>query len=148
MGVRVRFCPIYSVVCVHYTFRWLWHYQTGQPGSHRGGGKHRGFFLFYISFLPHLPPAVLAFIFIARRVRPSLSFVDNDVGVCVYLLTNLSLSTVRFKREKRNLGSCLTLPIRTHDLTVRRCRGHHQLNTRATGSACISKYLGSKAPQQ
>ena len=38
----------------------------------------------YVSFLPHRPPAVLAFIFIARRVRPSLSLVDTRVEFFVY----------------------------------------------------------------
>ena len=38
----------------------------------------------------HLPSAVLAFIFLARRIQPFLSLVDRDVNlcvcVCVYLL--------------------------------------------------------------
>ena len=31
----------------------------------------------------HLPSAVLALTFIARRIQPSLSLVDRDVGFCV-----------------------------------------------------------------
>ena len=34
-------------------------------------------------FLIHLPSAVLAFIFIARRIQPALSLVDREVGFCV-----------------------------------------------------------------
>ena len=32
--------------------------------------------------LPHLPSAVLALIFIARRIQPSLSLVDREVDFC------------------------------------------------------------------
>ena len=31
----------------------------------------------------HLPTAMLAFIFIARRIQPSLSLVDREVEFCV-----------------------------------------------------------------
>ena len=40
---------------------------------------HTGFFI-------HLPSAVLAFIFLARRIQPFLSLVDREVEFCV--LTN------------------------------------------------------------
>ena len=33
----------------------------------------------HTGFLIHLPPAVLAFIFLARRIQPSLSLVDREV---------------------------------------------------------------------
>ena len=33
--------------------------------------------------LPHLPSAVLAFIFLARRIQSFLSLVDRDVEFCV-----------------------------------------------------------------
>ena len=36
----------------------------------------------YTGFL-HLPSAVLDFIFIARRIQPSLSLVDREVEFCV-----------------------------------------------------------------
>ena len=42
-------------------------------------------------FLIHLPSAVLAFIFLARRIQPFLSLVDREVEFCV--LSNLSFST-------------------------------------------------------
>ena len=42
-------------------------------------------------FFIHLPSAVLAFIFLARRTQPFLSLVDREVGLCV--LTNQSFST-------------------------------------------------------
>ncbi len=47
------------------------------------GVNTEAFFFFLYSFVPHLPPAVLAYIFIARRVRPSLSLVDHEAEVCV-----------------------------------------------------------------
>ena len=34
-------------------------------------------------FLVHLPSAVLALIFLARRIRPFLSLVDREVDFCV-----------------------------------------------------------------
>ena len=87
---------------------------------------------FYIFFLPHLPPAVLAFIFIARRVRPSLSLVDSDVDVCVYS------RACRFQLLGSNLRKKIPVrvyfvEIRSHDLTVRRFRAH-QLNHRGAGT--------------
>ena len=43
---------------------------------------HTGFFI-------HLPSAVLAFIFLARRIQPFLSPVDPEVELCVLLITIL-----------------------------------------------------------
>ena len=40
----------------------------------------------HIGFLIHLPSAVLALIFLARRIQPFLSLVDREVEFCV--LTN------------------------------------------------------------
>ena len=37
----------------------------------------------YTGFLTHLPSAVLALIFIARRIRPFLSLIDREVEFCV-----------------------------------------------------------------
>ena len=37
----------------------------------------------YTGFLIHLPSAVLALVFIARRIQPSLSLVDREVEFCV-----------------------------------------------------------------
>ena len=37
----------------------------------------------HTGFLIHLPSAVLASIFIARRIQPSLSLVDREVEFCV-----------------------------------------------------------------
>ena len=34
-------------------------------------------------FLIHLPSAVLAFVFLARRIQPFLSLVDREVKFCV-----------------------------------------------------------------
>ena len=45
----------------------------------------------HTGFLTHLPSAVLALIFLARRIPPFLSLVDREVEFCV--LTNTSFST-------------------------------------------------------
>ena len=45
----------------------------------------------HTGFLVHLPSAVRALIFVARRIQPFLSLVDREVEFCV--LTNLSFST-------------------------------------------------------
>ena len=45
----------------------------------------------HTGFLIHLPSAVLALIFLARRIQPFLSLVDSEVEFCV--LTNESFST-------------------------------------------------------
>ena len=37
----------------------------------------------HTGFLIHLPSAVRAFIFLARRIKPFLSFVDREVEYCV-----------------------------------------------------------------
>ena len=37
----------------------------------------------YTGFLIHLPSAVLVFIFLARRIQPSLSLVDREVEICI-----------------------------------------------------------------
>ena len=37
----------------------------------------------HTGFLTHLPSAVLALIFIARRIRPFLSLSDREVELCV-----------------------------------------------------------------
>ena len=50
----------------------LWTYHPGvtQEEGHTG-------------FLTHLPSAVLALIFLARRIQPFLSLVDREVEFCV-----------------------------------------------------------------
>ena len=45
----------------------------------------------HTGFLIHLPSAVRALIFVARRIQPFLSLVDHEVEFCV--LTNESFST-------------------------------------------------------
>ena len=44
----------------------------------------------HTGFLIHLPSAMFAFIFLARRIQPFLSFVDREVEFCV--LTNYNRS--------------------------------------------------------
>ena len=56
-------------------------------GSIEVTGGNTVFSSFLVSFLPHLHPAVLTFIFVARRVQPSLSLVNNDVEVCACVLS-------------------------------------------------------------
>lgn len=65
-------------------------YLAYQPGSHRRKVTQELFFFFFSFLVPHLPPKVRAFMFIARRVQLSLSLVDGEVEVCVP--TNKSLS--------------------------------------------------------
>jgi len=75
--------------------------------GHKGGGEYEVFFLLSIFHLcPTVPPAVRAFICIARRVRPSLSLVNNIVKVCLLtkLFSYISLSTARDESEKKKLG--------------------------------------------
>ena len=45
----------------------------------------------HTGFLIHLPSAVLALIFLAKRIQPFFSLVNGEVGFCV--LTNQSFST-------------------------------------------------------
>ena len=91
----ILFCPVLILSSVG-TVRRTTHFGGTSPFGdhstirrvslgHTGGGKHRSFFSSsYIYFQPHLSPAVLTFIFIARRVRSSLSLVDSGIDVCVY----------------------------------------------------------------
>ena len=51
--------------------------------GHTGGGNTRAS-SFSFCFLPHLPSAVRAFLFIATRIQPSHSLVNNEVEVFVY----------------------------------------------------------------
>ena len=39
----------------------------------------------YTGFLIHLPSAVLAAMFLARRIQPFLSLVDREVEICVLM---------------------------------------------------------------
>ena len=52
----------------------FWTYGLWTAGVAQEEG-HTGFF--------HLPSAVLAFIFVARRIQPFLSLVDRDIEFCV-----------------------------------------------------------------
>ena len=46
----------------------------------------------HTGFLIHLPSAVLALIFLARRIHPFLSLVDREVEFCVLTIYSLSTS--------------------------------------------------------
>ena len=62
-------CVCVCFIPVHSGLQW-----TYQPGLHRK--KVTGFSI-------HLLSAVLAFIFLARRIQPFLSLVDREVEFCV-----------------------------------------------------------------
>ena len=42
----------------------------------------------------HLPSAVLALIFLARRIRPFLSLVDREVEFCLFVVVVFTLKAV------------------------------------------------------
>ena len=48
----------------------------------------------HTGFLIHLPSAVHAFIFPARRIHPFLSLVDRQVGFCVVVVVVFTLKAV------------------------------------------------------
>ena len=66
--------------------------------GHTGGDKYSFFPSFRISLLPHLPPAVLALIFIARRIlgRPFSSSTGTSVCLEVRGQTNTPIAGMRF----------------------------------------------------
>ena len=60
---------------------------------------------FYDSLMPRpLLRCLPTYIFIARRLQPSLSLVDNEVEFCILpkLFIVLPLSTTRYESEKKN----------------------------------------------
>ena len=65
-----------SVLCVlsSHLF-WTSDLWTHKPGSHGRKATHSAFI--------HLPSAVLALVYIARRIQPSLYLVDREVEFCV-----------------------------------------------------------------
>ena len=63
----------------------------------------------------HLPSAVLALIFLARRIQPFLSLVDREVEFYVLLLLGFVLYYYYlFIFVRKNLSSCDDTEIRTH----------------------------------
>ena len=60
----------------------------------------------HTGFLIHLPSAVLALIFLARRIQPFLSLVDREVEFCVLLVWHFFM--------RKNPSSCDDTEIRTH----------------------------------
>ena len=55
---------------------------SGRPACGRTSRGHTGF--------PHLPSAVLALTFLARRIQPFLPLVDREVEFCVLTRMNRS----------------------------------------------------------
>ena len=101
--------PVYCVVCCHPT-------NSGRQTVDAPAGVtqeegHTGFL--------HLPYAVLALIFIARRIQPSLSLVDREVELCVPTNKSFSiwLASYFLFFVKKNPRSCDYTEIRTHDPT-------------------------------
>ena len=79
-------------------------------------------------FLILLPSAVLALIFLARRIQPFISLVDREVEFCGR--TNQSFSTCwafLFFLERKNPSSCdCAAEIRTHVPAPEGFRGYHR----------------------
>ena len=108
----------------------------------------------HTGFLTHLPSAVLAFIFLARRIQPFLSLVDREVEFCV--LTIQSFSTCGhffffFCEEKSQLpGFELTSQrarrFRGYQLSYRDDR-HWEDNPAARGQLRIHFPLSPFAPE-
>ena len=71
----------------------------------------------YTGFL-HFPSAMLASIFIARRIQPSLSLVDREAGFCVYhelmVLHLLGIIILFYFFVRKNPSSCDCAEFRTH----------------------------------
>ena len=70
----------------------------------------------HTGFLIHLPSAALAFIFLARRIRPFLSLVDREVAfLCTNELIVLHLLGIfiLILFERKNPSSCDCTGIRT-----------------------------------
>ena len=67
---EVEFCVCVCFLPIHSGLQW-----TYQPGSHRKKVTQ--------DFSIHLLSAVLALIFLARRIQPFLSLVDREVEFCV-----------------------------------------------------------------
>ena len=54
----------------------------------------------HTGFLTHLPSAVLAFIFLARKMQPFLSLVNREVEFCVERSPLVGLFFFFFREEK------------------------------------------------
>ena len=50
----------------------------------------------HTGFLIHVPSAVRAFLFLARRIQPFLSLVDREVELCVLTIQSFSTSCWTF----------------------------------------------------
>ena len=105
-----RLLLLYVVCVLSSHFFWtsdLWTHQPGVTETKEEG--HAGFL--------HLPSAVLAFIFIARRIQLSLTLVDRELEFCVP--TNYSFFTCwafiyLFVFVRKNPSSCDCTAVRTH----------------------------------
>ena len=70
--------PVTVCVCVFFLPTYSGRQVRGRTSrGHTGGRSH------HTGFLIHLPSAVLASIFLARRIQPFLSLIDREVEFCV-----------------------------------------------------------------
>ena len=67
---------VQKIVCVFFPFILDIKVAGHTSRGYTGGTGHTGFFI-------HLPSAVRALIFLARRIQPFLSLVDREVEFCV-----------------------------------------------------------------
>ena len=54
----------------------------------------------HTGFLIHLPSAVRALIFVARRIQPFLSLVDREVEFCKVVFFGLATNTLNVRNNK------------------------------------------------
>ena len=73
-------CSVFVCVCVVFSSHPFW--TSSSLDVPAGVTQEEG----HTGFLIHLPSAVRALIFVARRIQPFLSLVDREVEFCV--LTN------------------------------------------------------------
>ena len=64
----------------------------------------------HTGFLNHLPSAVRALIFLARRIQPFLSLVDRAVEFCVLTIESFSTCWACFKEKTRARLDLLSIP--------------------------------------
>ena len=71
---------VLSLCCVAFSSNLFW--TSGLLDVPAGVAQEEG----HTGFLIHLPSAVHALIFLARRIQPFLSLVDREVELCVLMI--------------------------------------------------------------
>lgn len=95
-------------------------YVGTSAGVLQGVGQHRGFFFLFVLVL-HLPSAALALCFSAPGVQQSRPLVDCGV---IFLCTDDAVSFHCWVLCEKNLSSCHSTDIQTHDPIVRGFGGY------------------------